>query len=142
MGIKEDIGRRIAEIREKQGLKQTEFAIELELGRSTISGLENGKDPLTKRNRAIICQKYNINENWLLTGEGDMLNPPPIDPEPETAEENRLLMLFRKLTTDTQEAVLKIIEKLAKGNGVKQATEVRENPSIYSTNHKKTRKRA
>lgn len=33
-----------------------------------------GKSPITERTIIAICSRFNVNENWLRTGEGDMFN--------------------------------------------------------------------
>ena len=66
---------RIREIREKLNLKIADFARKLEVPRSTLVGWEEGKavsidvlKPLEKL--------FNVNVNWLLTGEGEMYLSP------------------------------------------------------------------
>ncbi len=41
---------------------------------STISGVENGQDRPSKRLRALLIEKLDINEPWLRTGKGQMFN--------------------------------------------------------------------
>lgn len=40
--------------------------------RSSISEIENGKAPITERTIISICSKFNVNEEWLRTGNGSM----------------------------------------------------------------------
>ena len=40
--------------------------------KSTLSIIENGKSNITDQMRKGICNAYNVSEQWLLTGEGDM----------------------------------------------------------------------
>lgn len=40
--------------------------------RSSISEIENGKAPITERTIISICSKFNVNENWLRNGQGEM----------------------------------------------------------------------
>lgn len=58
---------RIKELRIALNLKQKEFGNFIGL-RSSISEIENGKAPITDRTIIAICSKFNVNEDWLRTG--------------------------------------------------------------------------
>lgn len=67
----EKIGRRIRELREILNLKQTEFAKSLNIAQPYLSVLENGeRNSFTIEILLKLVEKYNVNINWLLTGEG------------------------------------------------------------------------
>ena len=65
---------RILEVRKKLNLTQQEFAKEIGLKQSSFSDIENGNAPITERTIIVICSKFNINEEWLKTGKGNMFN--------------------------------------------------------------------
>lgn len=65
---------RLVLIRKKLGMNQKEFAESLAIGQSTLAMIEVGKRALNDRHIKLICSVYNINENWLRTGEGEMMN--------------------------------------------------------------------
>uniref|UniRef100_UPI0040572F66 helix-turn-helix domain-containing protein n=1 Tax=Acetatifactor sp. TaxID=1872090 RepID=UPI0040572F66 len=65
---------RIKEIRLYLGLTQDEFAKLLKLQRNTITLVENGKRNLSSRTIDYLCDKCNINKDWLETGHGNMIN--------------------------------------------------------------------
>lgn len=65
---------RILEIRKFYGLSQEEFSHIIGIKRSTLSGIEINRAPITERTTMLICSKFNINEKWLKTGKGEMLN--------------------------------------------------------------------
>ena len=69
------IGERIKQIRNKVTLNQEEFAQKLHLSRSHIAQVETNKKILSDRTIKDICDKFNVNEQWLRTGEGDMFTP-------------------------------------------------------------------
>ena len=75
------IGDRIKEVRKIKGLTQQRFADELGLKRNTVGGYEIGT--VTPRDRTIadISQKFDINESWLRTGEGEMMRSVSRDEE-------------------------------------------------------------
>lgn len=64
---------RIKELRNYLNLNQKEFGQQIGL-KSSISEIENGNAPITERTIIAICSKFNVNENWLKTGKGQMFN--------------------------------------------------------------------
>lgn len=63
---------RIKEIRKTLGLSGEKFGQNIGLKRSSISQLETGTNKPTDQVIKSICLAYNVNEDWLRTGEGDM----------------------------------------------------------------------
>lgn len=63
---------RIKKLRKILGLSQEAFAERIGLKGSAVSHLENGRRNITSQNINAICREFNVNENWLLTGSGDM----------------------------------------------------------------------
>lgn len=63
---------RLKEIRAYENLNQAEFAKSLGIGQSTLAMLEVGKRDILDRHIKTVCSIYNVNENWLRTGEGEM----------------------------------------------------------------------
>ena len=66
---------RIRKVRTDSGLKQDAFAKKLGLTKNFISLVETGGREPSDRTISDICREFNINENWLRTGEGDMRSP-------------------------------------------------------------------
>lgn len=65
--------RRIKEIRKANGnISQELFGKRLGLTGATISRFESGDRQPTEAIILSMCREYNVNENWLRTGEGDM----------------------------------------------------------------------
>ena len=48
------------------------FGAGIGVQKGVLSMIENGKSPVTNKMRKGICSSYNVSEQWLLTGEGDM----------------------------------------------------------------------
>ena len=65
---------RILELRKTLKLSQQEFAEKIGLKANSISDLENGKTAITERTIILICSIYNVNEEWLRFGSGNMFN--------------------------------------------------------------------
>ena len=72
---------RIRELRKSLKLTQQEFGNKIGLSKASIGNIENGIINLTDRNLSLICSAYNVNENWLRNGEGEMFNPMSEDDE-------------------------------------------------------------
>lgn len=66
------MNKRIKMIRTNLGLTQNEFASKLGIVRNTIANYETGNRVPSRQIIISICREYNINENWLRCGEGEM----------------------------------------------------------------------
>ena len=64
---------RIKELRKFLGLTQKEFGTKIGF-KSSISDIENGTAPIVERTIITICSVFNVNEEWLKTGQGAMFN--------------------------------------------------------------------
>lgn len=51
-------------------MTQEEFSSSVKISRSNLGSIEIGRVALTDRVISDICEKFNINESWLRTGEG------------------------------------------------------------------------
>lgn len=65
---------RIIKIRKGNGLSQEKFAVKLGLSKNFINQLENGKKNPSNRTILDICREFNVNEDWLRNGNGEMNN--------------------------------------------------------------------
>ena len=65
-------GERLREIRKTLNLTLEKFGEKLGVGKTAISKLEKGENSITDQMMLSICREYNVNENWLRTGEGEM----------------------------------------------------------------------
>ena len=64
---------RIREVREHFGLSMEKFGSRIGIGKASISLLESGKNNPSIQTIALICREFGVNEQWLRTGEGEML---------------------------------------------------------------------
>lgn len=60
---------RIKTIRKELGLTQEKFADRLNMKRNTIANYEIGRNEPIDAVISLICREYNVNEQWLRTGE-------------------------------------------------------------------------
>lgn len=95
---------RIKELRNYLKLSQREFGNAIGL-RSSISEIENGKAPITERTIIAICSKFNVNENWLKSGEGDMFVS--ID-----TKFNEFYSIYKKLSKPLQDFLIQSAKNL------------------------------
>ena len=63
---------RLRQIRTDLGLTQQEFADRISVKRGAIANYEIGRNEPTDSVISLICREFNVNEEWLRTGEGDM----------------------------------------------------------------------
>lgn len=66
---------RIKEIRKYAGLTQQEFADKLGLKQNTVASYEIARIIPSDRTIGDICRIFNVNEEWLRTGIGEMFVP-------------------------------------------------------------------
>lgn len=64
---------RIREVREHFGLSMEKFGSRIGIGKASISLLESGKNNPSVQTITLICLEFGVNEQWLRTGEGEML---------------------------------------------------------------------
>ncbi len=118
------IGQRIRHLRKEiKKLTQDEFAQAIKISRSNLGNIETGVINATDRVLADICSTFNINEEWLRTGEGEMLAETNESVLAELAAEynlegERLNMIrgFLMLTLEQQEAIVKAAILVAEAN--------------------------
>lgn len=75
---------RIRAIRKYYDLTQQDFADRIGVKRNTIATYETGRNQPIDAVVALICREFNVNEEWLKTGKGEMLRQ--LDREQEIAE--------------------------------------------------------
>ncbi len=123
------INERFREIRTSLGKKisQEAFAKEIGLTRSELKNIEYSKTEPKNFTILQVCLKYNINEDWLRTGEGEMMKPAKREDaisvfladvmRGEDADfRRRLVAVLSKLDTFEWELLEKMALKLAEDN--------------------------
>ena len=94
------MGERIKELRKYLGLTQQEFADRIGIKRNSIANYEIGRNDPVESIVHLIVREFNVSEQWLRTGEGDMFVTRP--PDEELAEIFGIL-----LTDDSPESRIK-----------------------------------
>jgi transcriptional regulator with XRE-family HTH domain len=83
---------RIKELREKLGISQVDFSERIFVSKSLIGEIEIGKRNVNDRIIFIIAKQFNVNEDWIRTGNGEMFTNSP----PDTRLE-KLLSIYHNL---------------------------------------------
>lgn len=66
------VNERIKELRKALGFTQQEFAEKIGIKRNTVAQYEMGRNQPIDTVIALICREFNVNEDWLRYGEGEM----------------------------------------------------------------------
>ena len=66
---------RIKELRKALGLTQQKFADAIGVRQNTVAQYEMGRNPPNDTVITLICREFNVSEEWLRTGEGEMFQP-------------------------------------------------------------------
>lgn len=117
--------RRIAYIRKESGDSQDTLAEKIGLTKNFISLIENGKREPSERTFNDICRVYNLNEDWLRTGEGEIFKPKNMNEElvdltdkllseESTSFKNRLVSALARLTDEQWDLLEQIIDEISK----------------------------
>lgn len=99
---------RIKQLRKQLKLSQQEFAEKIHISRSQLSYYESGTVSIPERSQKEICEKFNVNIEWLKTGEGEMYKPQP------QIDELEYLMGKFSINAEEDEMRTKIIKALLK----------------------------
>lgn len=94
------LNERIRKIRKALDLTQQEFAERIGMKRNSIALIESGRNT-SEQTIFAICREFNVNEEWLRTGEGEMFRILP--------EEDELSVYIEELLMGTDDSVHKAL---------------------------------
>lgn len=117
---------RLKKLRKILDMTQQAFADKLGVKRNTVGQWECGVNPLTDQTVISICREFNVNENWLRTGEGgddNMFIEAPRDEqiskfvgellkEEEDSFKKRFISMLAALDESDWESLQKMVELL------------------------------
>lgn len=72
---------RIKQLRKQLKINQSEFGSRIGISRDTIANIEGNRIEIKDIYVLSICKEFNVNEDWLRTGEGEMFNQSDEDEE-------------------------------------------------------------
>ena len=116
---------RIKLIRKTLAINQSEMAEKINLARATIASYENGNSLPSDRTIKDIAEVFNVNEQWLRTGEGQMFKEQS-DIDNQLAAEvakliqseddftKKLIHAYLRLPDDAKDKVKNFVENLMK----------------------------
>ena len=70
--LSNSLSKRLVKIRETLKISQDELGTKVGISRFSVSNYESGKRNITERVIKDICREFDVNEEWLRTGEGEM----------------------------------------------------------------------
>lgn len=120
-----DIAERLIKIRESIELSQEKFALKLGLSRNFINQVENRKKNISDRTISDICREFNVNEEWLRNGTGEMFVKKSKNDQisdmisdvlnsDDESFKRRLISALSKLDDSDWESLEKLIDSIAK----------------------------
>jgi transcriptional regulator with XRE-family HTH domain len=68
------VNERVRQVRNALNLTQKDFGDKITLAQTYLSQIEKGNRNVTEKIFKIICHEFNVNEEWLRTGDGEMFN--------------------------------------------------------------------
>ncbi|WP_285823931.1 helix-turn-helix domain-containing protein [Schaedlerella arabinosiphila] len=95
---------RIKKLRKTLDLTQQKFADKLCVKRNTVGQWEIGRNELTDAAILSICREFNVNEEWLRTGEGEMFE--------KLTEQQEILKYTGLLLKDKDSTIANAIQSL------------------------------
>ncbi|WP_295159215.1 helix-turn-helix transcriptional regulator [Selenomonas sp. AE3005] len=111
------IGERLKAIRKVLNLNQTDFGARINLSQTTIGQYEKETRPITERVISQLIAEYNINEEYLRHGTGEMFVSHRADLVTElatklqlTQREQQLLLAYSTIPADKREDFLNFVQ--------------------------------
>ena len=77
--LEEKIENRVQKLRKHLKLSQEEISTQIGVSYRAYSSYERGDRKPSFEFLALVYEKFNVNLNWLIVGEGQMFNPPKYD---------------------------------------------------------------
>ena len=93
---------RIRLLRKELGLNQSDFGNKIGVKQGTVAGYESGARTPLDAVVSSICREFDVNEEWLRTGEGEMFE--------QMTEQQKLLKYTGMLLKDKDSAVVNAIQ--------------------------------
>lgn len=98
------IGERIKKLRKHLDLTQQKFGERLGIKGNTVAQYELGRNEPIDAVLSLLCKEFNVNENWLRTGEGEMFE--------QLTEQQKLMKYTALLLKDKDSAIATAIQTL------------------------------
>ena len=105
-----EVRKRIKQVRQTLNISQRDFAKRVYISQTLLGDIELGNRNVNDRTIQLISTEFNVNKDWLLTGNGEMFSAPPVDLQLENLVEifNQLDNGLRDYLLDQSKGLLKI----------------------------------
>lgn len=118
------MGERVRELRKTLRLSGEKFGEKIGLKKVAVSQIETGRNNLSEQNILAICREFNVNEDWLRYGTGEMFKDMTLDEEiisfigdiqwdASTTFKKRFIYAVAKLNDEEWKVLEKIIVDMA-----------------------------
>jgi len=118
------MGERVRELRKTLRLSGEKFGEKIGLKKVAVSQIETGRNNLSEQNILAICREFNVNEDWLRYGTGEMFKDMTLDEEiisfigdiqwdASTTFKKRFISAIAKLNEEEWKVLEKIITACA-----------------------------
>lgn len=118
----ETLGERLKKLRKILDLTQTEFASKIGSVQNSITGYESGRRNPSAPVISLICKEFNVNEEWLRDGTGEIFKAAPSTALDALAEEYSyshrdyvIVEKFSNLSRKDRDVILNFIMEVAAG---------------------------
>lgn len=96
---------RLKRLRRELNITQQEFADRIGIKRSTMATYESGRNEPIDAVISLICREFDVNEDWLKTGDGEMFE--------ELTDQEKTMKYIAKLVKDKDSVVANAITAVA-----------------------------
>lgn len=112
---------RLRELRKKLGLTQREFAEKVGIKQNTVAQYEMGRNNPIDAVVALICRRWNVNEDWLRSGIGSMFVEQTRDEQIaafigriQSVEDDTFKKKFISMLSEMNESEWELLENMVK----------------------------
>ena len=103
------INERIKQIRVVLQISQNEFSKKIFISQSSLGEIETGTRKVNNRIIQLLCSQFNVNKDWIKTGQGNIF-----DVEKPDIKLEHLIEIYKQLDKPLQDYLLEQSESLLK----------------------------
>ncbi len=113
------MNQRLKKLRKSLDLTQQKFADRIGIARGNVGAYEVGKNAPSDAVISLICREFNVNEDWLRTGEGEMFIKQTRDEQIasfvgsiQSSEDDSFKKRFISMLSSLDESEWEVLEKM------------------------------
>lgn len=138
--IKDNSGSRLKEIRKYLDLTQIEFAKLLGISNGHVSDMEKERKNITEPMIQLLSLKFDVNENWLRTGKGEMFNKNNLislddflKKQNATELEIRIMKLYFSLDIKTRKNIIDVFKNAINSESINSQSSQNKDNKLLNT---------